>query len=246
MTSRFSTTVNTAPADVVLTSRLGKFKFHAISATRVGGRIGDETGDGYVNAGPSWEYRGAQYAGSVYFNVAPDGTLTASEVNFFKTLGSGAGNAPKTYAAAMAEAMRAAVAEYLGEHPEELRKAQLFKLREQLYRASEDEDKARSVLHGAESRVKEIRAQLAQLEAQDDDARAAVPIPVTTWADGFGVWHVRVSESAVSPIIAARRALRTELEARQNNVDPHVWKYPIHVAEMDGDGTVVYREGNPR
>ena len=63
-----------------------------------------------------------------------------------------------------------------------------------------------------------------------------------TWADSFGVWHARVTRHAASPLIAARRALRDELEAREANLSPDVWRHPIRVPEIDDDATIVYRE----
>lgn len=67
---------------------------------------------------------------------------------------------------------------------------------------------------------------------------------VTTWANGFGVWHVRVSRTAASPLIAARRALRDELQAREANVARNIWLHPVRVEGLDDDTTIVYREGN--
>lgn len=70
---------------------------------------------------------------------------------------------------------------------------------------------------------------------------------VHTWADGFGIWHARVSRNAASPIIAARRALRDELQARESSstpVAPWVWKNPVHVPDYDDAETIVYREGD--
>jgi hypothetical protein len=65
-----------------------------------------------------------------------------------------------------------------------------------------------------------------------------------TWADGFGVWHVRVSTSAAWPLGIARRALRDELQARDAQVARGVWMRPARVPEMDAEGTMVYREGD--
>lgn len=71
---------------------------------------------------------------------------------------------------------------------------------------------------------------------------------VTTWADALGVWHVRVSRHAASPIIAARQALRDELSAREAkaNLEPSAWKHPIRMPELDSEDTIVYREGNSK
>lgn len=65
-----------------------------------------------------------------------------------------------------------------------------------------------------------------------------------SWANGFGVWHVRVSRHAASPLIAARRVLRDELTQRENNVAREVWMRPVRVPELDTDDTVVYKEGS--
>jgi hypothetical protein len=64
-----------------------------------------------------------------------------------------------------------------------------------------------------------------------------------TWADGFGLWHVRVSRHAASPLIAARRSLRDELQARERNLDPRIFMHPIRVTDLDTEDAVVYREG---
>jgi hypothetical protein len=69
---------------------------------------------------------------------------------------------------------------------------------------------------------------------------------VQTWANGFGVWHVRVSRTAASPLIAARRALRDELTARESRSAPvgrQVYMRPERVPELDTVETIVYREG---
>lgn len=69
---------------------------------------------------------------------------------------------------------------------------------------------------------------------------------VTTWADGRGTWHARVPRGAASPLIAARRALRDEIAARQDiaTVDRSVWMRPVRVPDLDTPDTVVYREGD--
>lgn len=66
----------------------------------------------------------------------------------------------------------------------------------------------------------------------------------TAWANGFGIWHVRVPRNAASPIIAARARLRDELTLRERNVAPGIWKQPIRVPEYDDDNTIVYREND--
>jgi hypothetical protein len=66
---------------------------------------------------------------------------------------------------------------------------------------------------------------------------------VTTWANGFGVWHARVPAECVSPLIAARRALRDEIVPRDAHAHRDVWMHPVRVPELDEPGTIVYREG---
>lgn len=68
---------------------------------------------------------------------------------------------------------------------------------------------------------------------------------VETWANGFGVWHVRVSRTAASPLLAARRALRTEIQQRDPEADRSVWLFPVRVPELDTLDTRVYREALP-
>jgi hypothetical protein len=65
---------------------------------------------------------------------------------------------------------------------------------------------------------------------------------VATWANGFGVWHVRVPRHAASPLLAARRALRDELQLREVNLRREVWLHPERVEDLDTEDTIVYRE----
>lgn len=67
---------------------------------------------------------------------------------------------------------------------------------------------------------------------------------VNTWADSYGMFHVRVPRNAASPVIAARRALRDELLARDSNVDRSVWMHPVRVQSLDNEETIVYCEGS--
>jgi hypothetical protein len=66
---------------------------------------------------------------------------------------------------------------------------------------------------------------------------------VTTWANSFGIWHVRVPRNCVSPLIAARRGLRDELVPREKHLAREVWLRPVRVVELDTHDTIVYREG---
>lgn len=68
---------------------------------------------------------------------------------------------------------------------------------------------------------------------------------MNAWADGFGVWHARVSRHAASPLIAARRLLRDELLQRDEHVAREVWMHPERVPDLDTEDTIVYREGVP-
>jgi hypothetical protein len=66
---------------------------------------------------------------------------------------------------------------------------------------------------------------------------------ITTWANGFGIWHVRVSRTAAGPLIAARRGLRDELQQRESRpIEREIWMHPIRVPELDDEATIVYRE----
>jgi hypothetical protein len=70
---------------------------------------------------------------------------------------------------------------------------------------------------------------------------------VTTWANGFGVWHVRVDRAVTSPLIVARGALRDELTARESPSVPtrrSIYMHPIEVPELSNETTIVYKEGN--
>jgi hypothetical protein len=83
-------------------------------------------------------------------------------------------------------------------------------------------------------------------ECDADNLRELSGASVTTWADGFGVWHVRVSRHAASPLIAARRALRHELTLRESPTAPvarEIYMRPVRVTGLDTEDTIVYREG---
>lgn len=64
---------------------------------------------------------------------------------------------------------------------------------------------------------------------------------VTTWADGYGVWHASVPQYAYArPADAARHAIRRELAEREApNYDPRVTGVRLHEIS---DGRMIYRE----
>lgn len=66
---------------------------------------------------------------------------------------------------------------------------------------------------------------------------------VTTWADGFGVWHASVplTDGRQRDAMTARKAIQAELEERYApNYDPST----LHVTRehVTNHGTVHYRE----
>ncbi len=67
------------------------------------------------------------------------------------------------------------------------------------------------------------------------------------WANGFGVWHVRVDRNHSGALLVARKALRDELEARENpaRLNRDVWLHPVRVEELDDADTIVYKEASP-
>jgi len=73
------------------------------------------------------------------------------------------------------------------------------------------------------------------------DDRYAETLSRNVWADGFGVWHaaVPISGSAGKDAAAARKLIRTELDARGVSAS-----YPLHVTreQITNHGTVKYRE----
>lgn len=90
-------------------------------------------------------------------------------------------------------------------------------------------------------------------------AAAPTPVKVTTWADGFGVWHAAIEypytadtfrATARAAVVAARRAIRAELSERGDlgkgyrvEVDPSM-TVPIthHAHHVDvGGPSVVLR-----
>lgn len=64
---------------------------------------------------------------------------------------------------------------------------------------------------------------------------------VTTWADGYGVWHVSVpiTDNRRKDAMTARRAIREELDAR--GVSPH-YHLAVIRERITNHGTVIYRE----
>ena len=72
---------------------------------------------------------------------------------------------------------------------------------------------------------------------------SAAQVAPITWADGFGVWHVRVARWFLAHSSAVA-ALRDELGAREglDNIARDVWAEPVVVVAMCDEGTVVYRE----
>lgn len=229
--------VITKPADVILTTQFGKFKLHLVSGTNVSGEIGNETGPAYHNSADTsamWKHRDGFYLGTVYFTIAADGAVVIREISIAKQWQNNP--APRTYSEAMADAMAKAIAVYLADHPAELVQAERAMLRDRLRTAIENRDKIAETLDEADRGVSAIRTKLADLDTRNP--------AVSTWADGFGVWHVRVSANAASPLIAARRALRDELTPRVTNLARSVWLHPQRVPDLDTENTIVYRE-NP-
>lgn len=227
--------VVTVPADVILTTQFGKFKLHMVSGTKVSGEIGDENGPAFHNSADTsamWKHRDGLYLGTVYFTIAADGAVVIREVSIAKQWQNNP--APRTYSEAMADAMAKAIAVYLADHPADLIQAERTRLQDQLRTATENRDKIVGTLDEADRVVKAICAQLAELDTRNP--------AVSTWANGFGVWHVRVSANAASPLIAARRALRDELTPRVTNLARSVWLHPQRVPDLDTENTIVYRE----
>ncbi len=66
---------------------------------------------------------------------------------------------------------------------------------------------------------------------------------MTTWADGFGVWHARVPRTTdgVGDFLAAREAIRTELQERAPR-GVHVETGAVLRADLSDAATLVYAE----
>lgn len=69
---------------------------------------------------------------------------------------------------------------------------------------------------------------------------------VTTWADGFGVWHasVPITDSRQRDAMAARKAILAELKLRYDAWNRTLDPSTLHVTRehITNHGTVVYRE----
>lgn len=64
----------------------------------------------------------------------------------------------------------------------------------------------------------------------------------TVWADGYGRWHVLVPMGAASPVLAARRALREEIKARDARTHQAAWMGCVRVPQYDAPGRLAYAE----
>lgn len=62
---------------------------------------------------------------------------------------------------------------------------------------------------------------------------------VEPWANGFGVWHVRVPEGPSAAHIA-RKAIKDAINARQG--EQITWLFLKRCPDLDLPGSVVYRE----
>lgn len=94
---------------------------------------------------------------------------------------------------------------------------------------------------------RKLKTRIAELQTMiAPPSTRRVRTSVTTWANGFGIWHVRVSRTAASPLVAARRALRDELQVHEapHEVARKIYMKPVRVPELDTEDTIVYREGD--
>lgn len=102
--------------------------------------------------------------------------------------------------------------------------------------------------HMSYGELAELQGLADHIDPDDVELLEAAGVPEhadddSTWANGFGVWHVRVSRDTTGPLAVARRALRDELLARENDVARSVWMHPERVPDLDTPDTLVYREG---
>lgn len=189
-------------------------------------------------------YRGKEFGGMAHLYAdGPDGAWSPrsrTDVTIAAKVPYGLGkDAPPTFRSAMLDAMRSALLGYVADNPDILRAA--------------DYAQAHRDLNGLEKEADELAGKLAAVrkdvraaEAMRDANRPPTPDrAVITWANGFGVWHVRVSRGVTSPLLAARAALRDELALREapREVYRSLWMHPRRVADLDDAQTMVYAEG---
>lgn len=81
----------------------------------------------------------------------------------------------------------------------------------------------------------------------DTTAAAAAAPQAHAWADGFGVWHVRVSRTPgkTTALMQARQALEDEITMRDSHAHPSTWLRPVVVPSLSNEQTIVFREGKP-
>lgn len=146
---------------VTAETKYGKIRMHAVNGSRVMVDVGDETGHAHINDNrPALTYRGQEYIGSVFFDVTATG-ISATDVSISRR--PEWSSAPKTYAAAMVEAMRETVAAYIAEHPEFLPAAEYADVNNALDSATEKRDKLAAELAEADATVKALAARLTAL-----------------------------------------------------------------------------------
>lgn len=147
--------------DIVLTTKYGKVRLHAVNAGRVGIDVGDETGEAHHNDDrPTLLYRDKEYIGGIYFKVeaAKVGDISDSSISQRWDV-----RAPKTYLAAMAGEIRKAAQEYIDAHPEILTDAERAYVGMDLARAASRLEEANKAAEQAQAEVDRLTALLASI-----------------------------------------------------------------------------------
>lgn len=132
------------------------------------GHVHVSTDGAHVNDdNPCLAYRGQEYRVSVnlFADAGPDLPAWSERPDGYRTITRRPQwtDAPRTYAAAIVDAITAAVRAYVAEHPETLRAAELSDVSSELIQAEEKRDKLRADLDEAESSVSRLLARLESL-----------------------------------------------------------------------------------
>ncbi len=149
---------------VVLDSQYGKIRVSANGDGRLMADIGDADGHAHVNDNrPALVYRGEEYIGSAWFQYT-DGVVSVADFSSAVSISRRAtwSAAPRTYAAAMVEAMRTAIVAYLAATPAFIHEGNYAYLNNEADSAAEKRDKAARELATATRELEAAQAALTE------------------------------------------------------------------------------------
>lgn len=141
---------------VYLSTQYGRVRVALVSATWAHVTVDSEAGQAHINDDrPALTYRGQDYIGGVGFDIA-DGVPTVHPDRVHLSKRPQWVDAPKTHAAAMVDAIRVALVEYLAAHPTVLGRAELRETARQLNSLVKDRDELMAQLIVVNDKITEV------------------------------------------------------------------------------------------